>query len=135
MKPSISYLQGALRKADEKLKRAEEDVADGYPDDAVSRAYYAVFHAITAVLATRGLSFSSHSQTIGAFNREFVHTGLFPKGVTQTVRQMFEHRQAGDYEWAQSVDAKTAADDVAAAKLLLGQCRDLIERYIRDNAT
>lgn len=48
-------------------------------DDAVSRSYYAVFHAISALLFTKGLSFSSHSQTIGAFNKEFVRTDIFPK--------------------------------------------------------
>ncbi len=48
-------------------------------DEAASRAYYAVFHSLQAVLLTRGLSFSRHSGVKGAFNREFVHKKYFPR--------------------------------------------------------
>lgn len=52
--PDAEMLRGIMAKAEEKLSRAERDLADGFPDDAASRAYYATFHGITAVLATRG---------------------------------------------------------------------------------
>ena len=42
---------------------------------AVSRAYYAAFHAVSAALLSRGETYSRHGQVLGAFNRAFVHTG------------------------------------------------------------
>ena len=54
-------LRGMLAKANEMLSSASRDVAAGDYGDAASRAYYAVFHAVSAALAGRGLSFSSHS--------------------------------------------------------------------------
>ena len=60
-------------------------------DDVVSRSYYAVFHALNAVLILRGLSYSSHSQTIGVFNREFVKTGVFPKEYSQIIQGLQSH--------------------------------------------
>jgi len=49
-------LRGMLEKADEMLSSASRDVAAGDYGDAASRAYYAVFHAVSAALAGRGLS-------------------------------------------------------------------------------
>jgi uncharacterized protein (UPF0332 family) len=133
--PDAKMLRGIMAKAEEKLSRAERDLADGFPDDAVSRAYYAAFHGITAVLATRGLSFSSHRQTIGAFNREFIKTNLFPPDSSRQLHRLFEDRQIGDYEWSRKVDAQTAAEDVAAAKTLVAACRQWVEGRIADRST
>jgi len=68
-----------ITKAESSLDVAKRNFQEGYYDFASSRAYYAVFYAIQAALLTKGLSFSKHSSTIGAFNKHFVKTGIFPK--------------------------------------------------------
>jgi len=78
-KPTDDTLKAMIRKAEEKLAVAKKDFEYGYYGDAASRAYYSVFHAISAVLAKKGLTYSSHTQTIGAFNREFVKKDIFPR--------------------------------------------------------
>ena len=135
MTPDAEMLRGIMAKAEQKLSRAERDLADGFPDDAVSRAYYAAYHGITAVLATKGLSFSSHRQAIGAFNREFIKTGMFPPDSSRQLRSLFEDRQIGDYEWSRKVDGQTADDDVAAAKTLVAACRRWVEGRLADHAS
>ena len=45
-------LRAIMAKADEKLACAAIAMAAGFHGDAVSRAYYATFHAATAALAT-----------------------------------------------------------------------------------
>jgi len=45
-----------LKKAQEKLKTAEIEHDAARYDDSVSRAYYGVFHAISAVLLSKGLA-------------------------------------------------------------------------------
>lgn len=67
-----------LDKAERMLEGAKSAHGAGFYEDAVSRAYYAAFHAVSAALASKHLSFSSHGQTLGAFNREFVATGMVP---------------------------------------------------------
>ena len=69
-KSTPDVLRAMLRKAREKLASARKNLDSGFYGDVASRAYYAAFHAISAVLADRGLTFSSHAQTLGAFNRE-----------------------------------------------------------------
>ena len=66
--PTGYVLDAMLAKADERLSTARRDLSASAFGDAAARAYYAAFHATSASLATRGLTFSSHSQTIGAFN-------------------------------------------------------------------
>ena len=40
---------------------AAEATLDTDPDSAASRAYYAAFHGVTAVLASRGMEFTKHT--------------------------------------------------------------------------
>ena len=126
--PSPEVLQTMLRKASEKLAIAKKILESEFYDDAASRAYYAAFHAISAVLAERGLTFSSHAQVHGAFNREFVKTGLFPANTFNKIRRLFKDRQVGDYEWSSIIDKEGAERDIADAEWLVNECREYIEK-------
>jgi len=55
-KDTATLLTGSLEKAKDKLRVAEGLLRDKAYDDAVSRAYYAAFHAAQAVLLTEGLT-------------------------------------------------------------------------------
>ena len=113
--PNIAAI---IAKAEDKLKTARLDFSNGQYDDAVSRAYYAVYHMLTAVLFRHGQVYSSHAQTIGAFNREFIKTGLFPKEFTRQIQGLFADRQAGDYDVVSRIDKVTAATDLTAAETI-----------------
>ena len=87
MKPASpkEVIQQTLAKAHENLATAQHDFDGGFYDGSVSRSYYAVFHAMTATLFSKGLHFSRHGQVIGAFNREFIKTGIFPKSFRNAI--------------------------------------------------
>lgn len=112
-----------ISKAEEKLAAARRDFAAGAYGDVASRAYYAVYHAIIAVLASKGFAFSSHAQTLGAFNREYVKTGLFPRDSFRKIQRLFEDRQAADYDWRAAIDQKTARIDLEDAISLVEACK------------
>ena len=116
-----------LTKAARTLEAARSVLENGFFDDASSRAYYAAFHAASAVLAGRGLFFSSHGQLMGAFSRELVKTGDSPAESFQRLRRLFEHRQVGDYSATVSIDRRTAEQDLADAGWLVAECRRLID--------
>ena len=126
-KPTPDVLSTMLRKAREKLASARKNLDSGFYGDVASRAYYAAFHAISAVLADRGLTFSSHAQTLGAFNRELIKTGIFPKDTFRKLQRLFEDRQVADYDWNISIDKKTAEKDLADAEWLVNACREYLE--------
>ncbi|MBI3923169.1 MAG: HEPN domain-containing protein [Armatimonadetes bacterium] len=61
------------QRAQNALKSAEVLVGVS-GDDAASRAYYAAFHAVSALFATRGQVFSKHTAVRAAVHRDLVHT-------------------------------------------------------------
>ena len=129
-KLSSEALKGMLAKANGKLAAARRELKSGTPDEAVSRAYYAAYHAISAVLASQGCAFSSHAQTLGGFNARFVRTGLFPKDTTRILHRLFENRQTADYDWTVVVELESARRDVKDAAKLVAACRDYLEHNL-----
>lgn len=119
-------IEATLKVAADKLKSARILLENDQYSDAASRAYYCAFHAVTAVLLGRNLVFSSHGQTIGAFNREFVKTGLFPSHFGRRLAKMQMDREAGDYRTHSPIGDKIAQEDVKTAEEILIAC----QRYL-----
>jgi uncharacterized protein (UPF0332 family) len=123
-------LTAMLALADEKL-RAARLLLDGRAwGDASSRAYYAAFHAVSAALLSRSETYSSHAQVLGAFNRGFVHPGLFPRDFTTLLTRLFENRQSGDYDVMPGVTEAEARQDVADAQRIV----EAIRRFLLASA-
>ena len=74
-KKNEELIKGYIAKANEKLGVAEMLYQEGACDDAVSRAYYAAFHAASAVLLSEGLSAETHAGLINLFGLHFVKSG------------------------------------------------------------
>ncbi|MBP7282204.1 MAG: HEPN domain-containing protein [Leptospiraceae bacterium] len=115
-----------LAKAKSKLKTARIDFENGPFEDSISRSYYCAFNAISALLWTKNLNFSSHNQTIGAFNREFVKSGIFPKEYTAILQGLFEDRQASDYDAITTFTSEVTKEAIHNSGMILNS----IEKYI-----
>lgn len=121
----ITIIKEMLAKARQKLKTALTNLEHEEYDDSVSRSYYAVFHAISAMLMSKGLHFSSHAKTIGAFNNEFIKTKEISL-VSRTIEKLFSERQIGDYDIQSYLDADVAKEDLKEAKKIVTAC----EKYL-----
>ena len=56
---------------------------------------------------------------LGAFNRDFVHAGTFPRDFTVTLTRLFEDRQTGDYDPTTSLEQAEAERDVQDAERIV----------------
>lgn len=119
----IPECEALLAAAAVKLQAADLLLADGFTDDAASRAYYAVFHAISALHLANGNAFSSHAQLIGRFNKDFVRTGRLSAEFTKIVTRLFQDRQRGDYALA-TISSEQAALDIEDARRLIAAIRE-----------
>ncbi len=108
-------IKSILAQADEKLRAARLLLEGGAWGDAASRAYYAVFHAVSAALLFRGETYSTHAQVLGRFNKAFVHSGIFPMEFTTLLTRLFEDRQSGDYDFLPGLTETEVRQDVADA--------------------
>ena len=104
----IALAQKHLEKAQKELNASQSNMDMEYYEVANSRAYYAIFNAIRALLALEGVDFKSHSQTIGYFNKNFVNTGIFPKSIGKIISYTSTKRNNSDY----NVNYEPGFDDV-----------------------
>lgn len=66
-------------------------------EDAMSRAYYAAFHATQAVLLCEGLEPKSHHGLMHLFGRHFVKTGRIEPQYSQILARAAKYREEADY--------------------------------------
>jgi uncharacterized protein (UPF0332 family) len=71
-----------------------------FTKDAVSRAYYAVFHTLHALLLSRGLEAKTHAGAIHLFNIEFVRSGVIASSHNRILAGMQRSRELADYDAA-----------------------------------
>ena len=109
------------------LDAACELVTKGYHEFAISRAYYAMFYGVEAVLLTKDLRFAKHKGVISAFGEHFVRRGLFTTEHARMLADAFEDRAEGDYDFLASFTRDEADTALTRAAHF---CSD-IEQYLR----
>jgi len=95
------------------------------PAAAVARAYYAMFHAATAVLAAKGIKRSSHSGILSAFGQYLVKPGLIKQDFHLSLREAFELRQQTDYDPIVDIQLQQAKQTLEQAIDFVDACRKL----------
>lgn len=123
-------LKVIIAKSKESLADAKRLHQENHYNGAASRAYYAVFQSLQAILLTLGLSFSKHSGVIGTFNKEFIHKGVFPQDFSKKVKQLYEERQIGDYSFDKQVDPENSNQNIIAAETII---KSIEEYLIKEN--
>jgi len=112
-----------LDKSERSINAANLLLRDGYYDFAASRAYYAMFYAVEALMLDRDLSFSKHSAVIAAFGKKFVKTGIFDSRFHRSLLHAYDMRNAGDYESTDTVSKSKANQTIAEAGELLAEIK------------
>ncbi|WP_297480702.1 HEPN domain-containing protein [Thermococcus sp.] len=87
-----------LNNAHESLDAAELLLEKGFYRDALSRAYYAMFYAASALLRARGIITKSHRGVIAKFGLEFVTEGTIEKYYARALSLAESLRERADYD-------------------------------------
>ena len=102
-----------LAKARRFLAAAQHLANGGFFEDAVSRAYYAVFHGGCALLATIGRTIRTHDGLRAVIGDHFVRPGLLDTRFARLMARAAADRNDADYNAAAcfaAVDAQEALD-------------------------
>lgn len=110
------------------LLAAESNIHQGFASVAISRAYYAMFYAASALLASKEISRSKHSGVHAAFGEQFVKTGLIEPEYARMLINAFDSRLDADYEVDSFLDSEVAASILNDAKEFVAR----IERYLQE---
>ena len=117
-----------LEKARSELALARLAWDNEFFNGASSRAYYAVFHALKALLLSRQLSVSKHSAVLSAFHRDFIKTKIFPEPFGRTADRLFNDRMLGDYSYDREISKSQAEADVESASQILKAIEDYLSK-------
>ena len=86
-----------LELAENKLDNARRIFEIGLFDDAVSRAYYAMFYAAKAALLSEGMDLRRHSSAVTKFRELFVITGRVDAEYLHYLGRAQSARERSDY--------------------------------------
>jgi uncharacterized protein (UPF0332 family) len=120
-------LRYRMEQAHETLREAEILLNESALRGAINRAYYAMFYALLALLATKQLGTSRHSGVLALFDREFVKTGMFPRELSRSLHLAFDRRQTYDYGEMSPASRQTAEETLADAQTFVAA----IELHLR----
>ena len=91
-------VSGHMKKAQSNLESSQILFDNTMYDGSVSSSYYAVFHAVSALLASKGMEFSRHKTVISKYNEEFINTGLISSISFRSLTALFRLRQDSEYD-------------------------------------
>ena len=118
-----------------KLERAREefDTAELLFENerlkaANNRAYYSIYYSLTAVLCLEPIAFKKHKDTIGYFNKNYVHTDKFPREIGRNISKAAKIRHASDYDEFYIASKEETEKQIRTAKELA----DLVDKFISE---
>jgi uncharacterized protein (UPF0332 family) len=117
-----------LALSEHKLRMAREHLAGGEYRDAVSDAYYAMFHVARAALITSGVESRRHTGVISRFAELFVKTDKVDRELSRTLMRGLQLRADADYSPRVSLNREKATQAVAEAEAFVAQVRVFVER-------
>ena len=126
----IILSQTRLNIAKERIEFADEILALGDYKTVANRSYYAVFSAMRAVLALDGFDSKKHSGIIAEFRKNYLKTGLLPKGLSSIIDELVEIRQGSDYDDFYVVSKSEVYEQLQNAKVFIGEVENFLKTKI-----
>mgnify|MGYP001624070221 FL=1 len=128
MSPKISkeLSKHRLEQAKEDLKASKLLYDTKLFKSANNRAYYSIFHSMKAVLALEPIDFKRHKDVIAYFNKNYIHTEIFPKHMGRRISDASRIREDSDYDDEFVVRPEDTLAQIETAKEMI----KLTEEYI-----
>ena len=93
-----------------------------------NRAYYGIYHAISAIHALDGNAYKRHKDALANFNKKYIKTDIFPRTLGRRIAEAEEIRHASDYDDFYIATREEAEEQIATAKEFV----ERIEEYVMD---
>ena len=116
-----------LSQSELRLEAARHLLKEGFYDDAVSRAYYSMYFATSALFLARNIQVKTHRGLIARFGQEFVEKGLIERHFGRILRIAEELRSEADYSITREISEEEAAMAVEDAERFLHRAREVID--------
>ena len=99
-------------------------------DSVISRTYYAMYYMVKSILLTKDIDTKTHRWLISAFGEHFVKTNIFSKEMSKHLRNAFDKRLIGDYDFTESINKIEAEKFYNTGKKFIN---DIKEYLVKNN--
>ena len=100
--------------------------------DSANRSYYAIFHAMQAVLFSIGFTAKTHAASIAEFRKRFIKTSILSTKLSDIVGNAFTVRNKSDYDIFYVVSKVEVEMQKENAQSFLAAVEDYIKTLILD---
>ena len=116
-----------IEKAYRTMKEADYMMAVEQWSGAAGRVYYALFHAVNALLIHDGYRIKSHKGAYTQFCLHYVATGVFPKQTGNLYRQLEIMREESDYNCFYEVEPEELKNKLEPAKKMIDTIAEMVK--------
>ncbi len=123
-------VQLLVEKSDKNMEQANHVANLGYWDLVANRLYYAVFHAVNAMLLIDGVKTGTHKGTSIQFGKSYVLTGIFSRQDGILYGRLQTMREKADYQNVFSLEEEEGREMIKSADELRKRICDYVSRKI-----
>ncbi len=120
-----------IRRSEEKLESARILLDNNRIDDAISRAYYAAFLSVKALLYLLGKNTKTHKGTITTFGLSVIKEGLLPPEIGKNLNELFDAREDSDYEIMTYYTKEDGERYFQKAERIINEIKNLIKEKFK----
>ena len=117
-----------LEAAKSDIKSAEILLKAGEYRGANNRAYYGIYHAVSAIHALDGSAYKRHKDALANFNKTYIKSEIFPRTIGRKIAEAEEIRHASDYDDFYIATTRDLVYQITTALELIA----MIENYLKD---
>jgi hypothetical protein len=121
-------VQARMKQARETLAEADALYQQDFWRGTINRCYYAMFYAVLALAASRGVAISKHTHAVSFLDKEFVKKGIFPKEISRALHYGFDERQTNDYGEIWDIAQTDAEASLKEARLFVKTIADYLKQ-------
>lgn len=129
----MNIVDKELEIADEMLFDAELMVREKRIRSAVNRSYYAMFHAVKAILLQSGTDCESHGGAMNRFGEYVVKKGLMDKRFAKSLHRAYRLREKSDYHSLIEIEEEKAGQTLSEAREFILEAKNAIQKIKKDN--
>ena len=116
-----------LDQAEEEYNAAALLAGKGFYREAISRAYYSMFHAAQAFLVIKRVYPKSHKGVLQKFGEEFVKSGLLERRMGHILSQAESMRLKADYDVGVKIDKDECEEILENCDIFISKIKETIK--------
>jgi len=126
-KSQAQAVRARMKQARETLAEAKALYEQDYWRGTINRSYYAMFYAVLALAASKGVVISKHTHAVSFLDKEFVKKGIFPKEISRALHYGFDERQTNSYGEIWDIEYTEAETALKEARVFVKTIADYLK--------